>query len=133
LNEFDRFIPPDNKHITSLKLSRRVIGAHLNLRKYLLVYSETPSRMILIQYSRPVSVCLLNIAWYVLLPLFHNLLAAVEVELSVDYLPDGRISFCDAPHRNSVSSVSTILWGIFLWIGFKQFKVFGTHKAPFST
>jgi hypothetical protein len=87
----------------------------------------------LLQYTRPVFVCLLNIAWDVLLPLYHDFLAAVQVKLALDYLPDRWISFCDAPHRNLVGSVSTILWGIFFWIRFKQIKMLGTDKTPFRT
>ena len=84
----------------------------------------------LLQYTGPVLVCLLNVAWNILFPLSLDILAAVQVELAFDDLPDRWICFCDAPHRNPIGSVSTVLRGIGLRIRLEQIKMFSAGKTP---
>ena len=85
----------------------------------------SPLLLELLPHAAPVLVCLLNVAWDILFPLSLDSLAAVQVELALHDLPDRWICLCDAPHRSPIGSVSTVLRGVFLWIGFEQIKMFG--------
>jgi hypothetical protein len=57
-------------------------------------------------------------------------LAAVEVELALNDLPDRWICFCDAPHRDPIGSVPAVLRGILFRIGLEHLKVFPAGKVP---
>ena len=122
----DFFITIIVSHRKELR-SLLIIG---NLAPLTLRSTKHSLRRPLLQYAGPVLVCLLNVAWNILFPLSLDILAAIQVELAIDDLPDRWICLCDAPHRNPIGSVSAILWGIGLRIRLEQIKMFSAGKTP---
>jgi len=91
---------------------------------------EVEMRLLLAKHSRPVLVCLLDIALPVLIPDFLNFFVQVQVQFTIDNCPGFRVDICRGPTAYGIGSVAAVLRGILFRVFPEYGKVFLVGKKP---